>query len=284
MSSQTPISFVNPHAVPSIAPGEIARTAARHRGLITALIHREVASRYRGSGLGLIWAVLNPLIMVGIYTFVFGVAFKARWAGGTGATVEFALLLFCGLIVYNILSDCFVRAPVLITSNPNYVKKVIFPLEVLPFVMVGAALFNALVSFGVWFVICTLLFRLPNAAMIFVPLALVPLAILALGIGWLLASLGVFVRDLAQVVPFLATMLLFLSPVFYPVASLPEVIRPFVYLNPLTLPIETVRQLLFLGGPLNWPAWAVYSIGSAVFSYACFVWFQKTRTGFADVV
>ncbi|MBB4016042.1 lipopolysaccharide transport system permease protein [Chelatococcus caeni] len=284
MNSQAPIGLVNPHAVPSIAFGEIMRTAARNRGLIAALILREVASRYRGSGLGLIWAVLNPLIMVGIYTFVFGVAFKARWAGGTGATVEFALLLFCGLIVYNVLSECLVRAPVLITSNPNYVKKVIFPLEVLPFVLVGAALFNALVSFGVWFAICSFFFRLPNATIIFVPLALVPLAVLALGVGWLLASLGVFVRDLAQVVPFVATMLLFLSPVFYPVAALPEVIRPFVYFNPLTLPIETVRQLLFLGGAINWPAWAVFCIGSTLFCYASFVWFQKTRKGFADVV
>lgn len=275
---------VNPHLRPSVALSEIVRSIVRNRGLIAALIHRDIASRYRGSALGFAWAVLNPMIMVGVYTFVFGVAFKARWTGGTGETVEFALLLFLGLVIYNILSECLVRSPVLIISNPNYVKKISFPLEILPVSLVGSAVLTGIVNFCVWYTICTLLFRTPSVTTVFVPFAIIPLAILALGVGWLMASLGVFIRDLAQVVPFLSTMLLFLSPVFYPVAALPEFMRPIAYLNPLTLPIETIRNLTLLGGGVDFEAWLIYLMAAMTFGYLGFVWFQRTRKGFADVI
>lgn len=276
--------FANPHAQPSIAPIEVIRSAIRNRNLILALIQRELASRYQGAGLGFVWAILNPLIMVAIYTFVFGVAFKARWVGGTGATAEFALMLFCGLVVYSILSECLLRAPMLVVSNPNYVKKVIFPLETLPFVIVGSALFNAFVSFCVWFVVCVLFLRMPNATSVLLPVVIIPLVLVSLGVTWLLSSLGVFLRDLAQIVPFVSTVLLFMSPVFYPLASLPKIIQPFIFFNPLTLPIESARAVLFLGGGVDWSAWSLSLVMSLIFCYLCFVWFQKTRKGFADVV
>jgi len=268
----------------SISPLSMLRSLVLHRRLAVSLIKREVIGRYRGSMLGTLWSFFNPLMMLLIYTFVFSVVFQARWKGGSGSKTEFALVLFSGLLVFNVFSECLNRAPTLILMNVNYVKKVVFPLEILPLVSQGAAVFHGLVSFVVWFVFYVVFFGLPPATAWLFPLVVLPLMFLCLGLGWFLASLGVYLRDVAQFVGLLVTALMFLSPIFYPVSALPERYRSVMELNPMTPVIEQVRGVLILGQVPNWHDFAMQFIGSIVIAWLGFSWFQKTRKGFADVL
>lgn len=268
----------------SSAPREMVCSLWRNRDLIKALVRREVVGRYRGSIMGMLWSFLNPLFMLGVYTFVFSVVFKARWNAGSDSKTEFALVLFAGLIVFNLFADCFNRAPSLISSNVNYVKKVIFPLEILPWVVMGSALFHALVSLGVWLFFYILVFGIPPASALLLPVVIVPVILFTMGLAWLLASLGVFLRDVTQVVGIATTMLMFLSPIFYPISALPAKYKPILFLNPLTLAIEQVRNVLIWGNVPDLLAFAVYLGLSALLAFLGFAWFQKTRKGFADVL
>lgn len=255
-----------------------------NRGLILALIKREILGRYKGSLIGLLWSFINPLFMLLIYTFVFSIVFKARWTGGGDSKTEFALVLFAGLIVFNLFSECINRAPTLITSNTNYVKKVIFPLEILPLVSLGTALFHTIISFLVWLVAYILLFGLPHITVLLLPLIFIPLIFFILGVSWFLASFGVFFRDLNQFIGMLVTALMFLSPIFYPISALPEKYQIYLMLNPITPVIEQARDILFWG---KCPDITIYFAGlliSSVCAILGFVFFQKTRAGFADVL
>lgn len=263
---------------------EPVRCLLRNSGLVLSLVKRDVIGRYQGSILGLFWSFANPLFMLAVYTFVFTVIFKSRWAGGTDSKVEFALLLFAGLIVFNIFAECVNRAPGLIIANANYVKKVVFPLEILPWVSVGASLFHASVSFLVWIFAYLLFIGIPHATIFLLPIVLFPLMLLVMGISWMLASLGVYLRDVSQVIVIVTTMLMFLSPIFYPASALPKVYHSVFMLNPLMPVIEQVRNIMYWGVNIDWLTYAVYLIGSAVFSWVGLFWFQKTRTGFADVI
>ncbi|MBC7126082.1 MAG: ABC transporter permease [Bacteroidales bacterium] len=265
-------------------PKEMVASLWRHRQLIYASAKREVLGRYRGSALGLLWSFFNPLFMLTVYTFVFSVVFQARWGSGTGSKTEFALLLFAGLIIFNLFSECFMRAPSIILSNPNYVKKVVFPLEILPFVVLLSALYHALISLGVWFIAYTVLFGVPYKTIFFLPLIILPFCFFIMGISWILASLGVFLRDVSQFIAILTTVLLFLSPIFYPATALPEFYRNFIYLNPLTTVIEQTRGTLFWGEMPNFIITLCYWLATALFAWIGFAWFQKTRKGFADVL
>ncbi len=256
-----------------------------HRHLIWQLTRREVIGRYRGSFLGLFWSFFNPLLMLAIYTFVFSVVFQARWGGGaqTGR-MEFALILFAGLIVFNLFAEIVSRAPGLIVGHPDYVKKVVFPLQILPVVAAGSALFHALVSLAVLLLAYLLFhFSLPWTVLL-LPLVLLPLLILTVGLAWFLASLGVFLRDVAQAIGLLTTALLFLSPIFFPAAALPEAIRPYLFLNPLALIIEQTREVLIWGRMPDWGGLALYALVSFGVAGAGLLWFEKTRKGFADVL
>ncbi|EXJ15984.1 ABC transporter permease [Imhoffiella purpurea] len=256
----------------------------RHRELILTLVRREVIGRYRGSVLGILWSFFNPLFMLAVYTFVFTVVFQARWSGGGGTKAEFAMLLFVGLILFNLFAECVNRAPSLILGHANYVKKVVFPLEILVPVTLGSAVFHALVSLAVWLVAYLLLFGLPHATLLLLPIVLVPLLLLTLGLSWLLASLGVFLRDVSQVVVILTTTLMFLSPIFYPVSAIPEGYRGFLALNPLAPAIEQARDILFWGRGIDWGSYGMGLIASALIAWLGFAWFQRTRRGFADVL
>lgn len=234
--------------------------------------------------MGILWSLFNPVFMLTVYTFMFSVVFKARWNGGEGSRTEFALVLFAGLIVFNIFGECLNRAPNCILGNANYVKKVLFPLEILPCVSLGAALFHALISIGVWLLAYVFLFGVPHASVVLMPLVLLPLLLFTLGITWALAALGVYLRDVAQVVGLITTALMFLSPVFYPVSALPEPYRVLMQFNPLTPAIEQARTVLFWG---EWPDMTMlglYLLGGMVTAWLGFAWFQKTRKGFADVL
>lgn len=240
--------------------------------------------RYRGSVLGLFWSFFNPVLMLTIYTFVFSVVFKARWGLGGESRFEFALILFCGLIVFNLFAESITRAPSLIVGNVNYVKKVVFPLEILPLVSMGAALFHGTVSLGVLLVFYVLVSASLHWTIIFTPLVILPLLLTTLGMSWFLASLGVFIRDVAQTIGLLVTVLMFLSPIFYPVASLPEKYRIFIYMNPLTVIIEQMRDVLIWGKLPSWSGWCVMMVVGIATAWLGLVWFQKTRKGFADVL
>ena len=185
--------------------------------------------------MGLTWSFFNPLIMLTVYTFVFSVVFKARWSVAGEDKINFAIILFVGLIAYNLFAECINRAPGLILSNSNYVKKVVFPLEVLPSVALGSALFHAAVSLTVLLAAQLIINqRLPWTVVIF-PVILLPLLLATMGFAWVLSALGVYVRDIGQVTTIFTTILMFLSPLFYPVSALPKAYEFLLQLNPWTL-------------------------------------------------
>ena len=229
----------------SLAPREIIASLWRNRYLIKKSIQREVVGRYRGSFLGIFWSFFHPMFMLAVYTFVFSVVFKARWQSGSDSKTEFALILFSGLMVFNLFSECINRAPSLLLAHASYVKKVVFPLEILPWVVIGGATFHLGISLAVWLIAYTLLFGVPHATALLLPVVLVPLVLFTAGLSWWLASIGVYLRDVSQFVSIVTTAMMFLSPIFYSTASLPEQFRVIMQLNPLTPVIEQTRDLLF---------------------------------------
>lgn len=268
----------------STSPKEMFNSFWRNRSLITALVQREVVGRYRGSFMGILWSFFNPVFMLVVYTFVFSVVFKARWSGGSDSKTEFALILFAGLIVFNFFAECFNRSPTLILSNANYVKKVVFPLEILPWITVGSALFHMVISLTVWLLAYLILFGIPHLTVLLFPLIILPLLLMIMGLTWALASLGVYLRDVAQFIGILTTVLMFLSPIFYPASALPEKYQHLLMLNPLTPAIEYARDILFWGKLPDFTVLGIYLGGSTLIAWLGFAWFQKTRKGFADVI
>ena len=265
-------------------PAEMVNSLWRNRSLIHASAKREVLGRYRGSALGLLWSFFNPLFMLAVYTFVFSEIFKARWSAGSESKTEFVLVLFVGLIVFNLFAECINRAPGLILSNPNYVKKVVFPLEILPFVSLMSALYHALISLAVWLAAYLMLFGIPHATVLLLPFVMLPFIMFIMGLAWLLASLGVFLRDVSQFIGVAVTTLMFLSPIFYSASTLPENYQLILYLNPVTPAIEMTRDVLYWGNSPNFAVLAAYWLATAVIAWLGFAWFQKTRKGFADVI
>ena len=256
----------------------------RNRELIKASAKREVLGRYRGSLLGLLWSFFNPLFMLTVYTFVFSEVFKARWSAGSESKTEFALVLFAGLMVFNLFAECINRAPGLILSNPNYVKKVVFPLEILPFVGLLSAMYHMFISLGVWLVAYVILAGMPHVTVLLLPLVILPFALFIMGLSWALASLGVFLRDVSQFIGVVVTTLMFLSPIFYPVSVLPEAYQHILYLNPLTSAIEMTRDVLYWGKLPDFQVLALYWLVTVAIAWFGFALFQKTRKGFADVL
>lgn len=277
--------MINPHASHPTSLAALTRSVWQHRDLILQMTRREVVGRYRGSIMGIAWSFFNPILMLVVYTFVFSVVFKARW--GTGADesqTTFAIVLFVGLIVYGLFAEMVNRAPALILSNVNYVKKVIFPLEILPIIALGAALFHALISLGVLLLAILLINGSLVWTAIFFPLIILPLLIATLGVAWFLASLGVFVRDVGQTIGIITTVLMFLSPLFYPISSLPEKFQIWLMLNPLTFVIEQSRAVMIFGKLPDWGGLGIYAVASLLIAWTGYWWFQKTRKGFADVL
>ncbi len=256
----------------------------RHRELLWQLTERDTVARYRGSAMGLVWAAIYPLLMLTVYTFFFTEVFRSKWNLAVQNKGEFALILFVGLLLHGFLSEAIMRAPSLIVGNPNLVKKVVFPLEILPAVNLGTALFHLLIGFLIWLGFCLAINGAPPPTALLLPVLLVPLALMTLGFSWILASLGLYLRDVGHVVPIVATVLMFASPIFYPVAALAEPFRSIVMFSPLTVPIEQARIVLIGGRTPDWTAFAIYSAISVCVALAGFVWFQGTRKGFADVL
>ena len=268
----------------SISPKEMVASFWRNRDLILALTKREVIGRYRGSFMGILWSFFNPLFMLAVYTFVFSVVFKARWGAGSDSKTEFALILFTGLMVFNVFSECINRAPGLILANVNYVKKVVFPLEILPWVALGASLFHGLVSLVVWLLAYSIFFGTPHLTALYLPLIIFPLVLFIMGLSWFLASLGVYMRDVSQFIGVITTVLMFMSPVFYSAEALPEAYRGILYINPLTPAIEQARLVLYFGHMPDIQLLLKCLLMSILVALLGFAWFQKTRRGFADVI
>jgi lipopolysaccharide transport system permease protein len=277
---------INPHAAQPTSLAALAYSLWRNRQLIEQMTRREVVGRYKGSAMGLVWSFLNPVFMLAIYTIVFSEIFKSRWGGvgADGSKTEFAIVLFVGMIVLNLFSEVLNRAPGLILSNVNYVKKVVFPIEILPVIAMGAALFHSFISLGVLLTAFLIFNGYLHWTIIFSPLVFLPLVILTLGIAWMLASLGVFIRDVGQTIGLITTVLMFLAPVFYPITAVPEGLRPFIMANPLTFIIEQAREVLIWGHLPNWPGLGIYTLVATVVAWLGYAWFQKTRKGFADVL
>lgn len=268
----------------SLTPAAMLDSLWRHRYLISSLIKREIIGRYRGSILGLLWSFFNPIFMLAVYTFVFSVVFQARWTTVEESRALFALVLFAGLIIFNLFAECINRAPTLILTNVNYVKKVVFPLEILPWVILGTALFHSLVSFLVWLLFSLFVIGTPPLTMLFFPLILLPLLLLIVGLSWLLASVGVFLRDVSQFVTIITTMLMFLTPIFYPLTAIPDNYQALILCNPLAYVVEQGRGLLIFGQLPDWKIYCALTLGTFLLAWGGFAWFQKTRKGFADVL
>lgn len=258
----------------------------RHRALIRILTRREIAGRYRGSMLGSLWTVATPLLMLAVFTLVFGVVLSARWPGaaGQGGIGMFALALLAGLLIHTLLAEVLSGAPALVVGQPNYATKMVFPLETLAWVSLLAALVHMLAGLALLLVFNGLWGTGFFLAELALPLVLAPFALLLLGLAWLLAALGVYVRDLLQLVGPMVMMVMFLGPVFVPRSAMPAAIQPWLALNPITVPIEQARRVIFDG---FWPDWqvlgcyalasiAVYALGLAVFN--------MLKKGFADVL
>ncbi|MFN7950769.1 MAG: ABC transporter permease [bacterium] len=265
-------------------PGSL-RALIDARTLVASLIRRDIQARYRGSLLGGLWAFLQPLALLAIYTFVFGRIFRSRWPGldqrGLG---DFALTLFCGLVPFALLSECGTRGPSLVTSVPSYVKRTVFPLEILAFSLVGGAIFHALVSLGVLVAASLVMTRTLAWTLVLVPVVALPLIMLTLGLTWFLASLGVFVRDLGLVIGLLLQVLLFLSPIFYPLEAVPEAYRAWMPLNPMTWTVESFRRVVLWAQLPDWTGFGIWSGVTGAWMVLGYTWFMKTKHAFADVL
>ncbi len=280
---------MNPHAAQPTSLRAILSSMWHNRLLIWQMSKRDVMGRYKGSLMGLMWSFLNPLLMLLVYTFFFAVVFKSKWgtpvvAGTEETKTHFATILFAGMIVHSLFAEVLNRAPTLILSNINYVKKVVFPLEILPIISLVSAIFHALVSLSVLLFVYATFNGFLNWTIVFVPVVFLPLIILIIGLAWILASLGVYARDVGQTIGIAMTVMMFLSPVFYPISSLPEFMRPWMLANPLTFIIEQARAVIIWGQIPHFRGLLVYSLVSTTVAWLGFVWFQKTRKGFADVL
>ena len=275
---------MNPHKKFSTNPLAMLRSIVRNRQLIYQMAKRDVIGRYRGSVFGLAWSFFNPLIMLAVYTFVFSVVFQSRWNTATDSQSEFALALFIGMIVHGLLAECVGRAPSIILSHVSYVKKVVFPLEILPWVAMIATLFHSLISIGVWGVFYAVANQTLQWTVVFLPLVLLPLVFFTMGLTWILAALGVYLRDIGQMTGVFTTILMFLSPVFYSADRLPENFKTLMYLNPLTFIIEQARDVSMWGKIPDWEGLGIAVLVSLIAAWLGFVVFQRTRQGFADVL
>ena len=276
---------MNPHAAQRATLSAMVASLWRNRRLIAQMVRREVVGRYRGSMFGLAWSFFNPIVMLAIYTFVFSEVFKMRWGVGEDESkAQFAVVLFAGIIVHGLFAEVLARAPAAILVNVNYVKKVVFPIEILPVIAVGTALFHSLVSVGVLVAAFVLFNGYLHWTALFAPLVLLPLVLLTMGVAWMLAAFSVFLRDVGHTIGIITMALMFLSPVFYPVTALPENLRPWLMVNPLTFIIEQAREVLIWGHLPNWSGLGLYTLAAILVCWAGFAWFQKTRTGFADVL
>jgi lipopolysaccharide transport system permease protein len=264
-------------------PVSIVVCLFQNRYLIGQLTRRDVLLKYRGSYLGIGWSFLYPLLLLAAFTFVFGKIFGSRWPQHADHAVPFALIMYCGLIVFNIFSEVAGAAPRLIHGYPSYVKKIIFPLEILPVVLVATACIHAAINLAILF-LAIALFGKVHLTLFLAPIVLLPMLLFAFGVAWFLAAVGVFVRDLVHVMPVFVQILMFLSPIFYPVTAVPEYLQWFYRINPFSAVIEDLRRVALWGEAPHWGSWSAtlaFSLLAAAIAYAFFL---HAKEEFADVI
>jgi len=255
-----------------------------NRKLLFMMAKRDVQLKYKGSILGVSWNIITPIIMLIIYTFVFSSIFKMRWSEVESSKYEFALILYIGILFYGVFADAINSMPRLISSNVNFVKKIVYPLETLAIVQVLVSLFNFTMGFIIWILAYILLFGWPPSTIFLIPLVILPFSIVLIGLGWFLSATGVFLRDTPHVTTIVTSTLMFLTPVFYPLAAVPEKYRILIYLNPLATVIESARSLMFWGEIPNILVIAVLWVSSFIIAILGLIWFQNIKGRFADVL
>lgn len=275
--SESVLHYLNPVAM--------VRNLWQHRDLIRQFTKREIEGRYKGSFLGLFWSFINPLVLLLIYTFVFGFVLKSRWPEARSDSLgEFAVTIFCGLTAFNVFNECVSRASNLVVGVPNYVKKVVFPLEILPVSILGSALFHAGVSLSILLCASIIVTHTVQWTLILLPIIMLPLLFFAVGISWFLASMGVFVRDIGYTVALGLQILFFMTPIFYPLTIIPEPIQTIMRLNPMAPVVENFRRIILWGNFPSWfglISWVSLSFVVMMMGYA---WFQKTKKAFSDII
>lgn len=277
--------MINPHARLPLLPFAMWHSLLDNRQLIMRMARRDIVARYRGSFGGMLWTVVTPVIMLLVYTFVFSVVFKARWGVDEDQSrSQFAIVLFAGLLMHGLLAEVLNAATGVVAANANYVKKVVFPLEVLPVIQLSVSLFQCFIGIGV-LLLASMLFNasIPATAPLII-LVLVPLSLLTLGLAWFLAALGVYVRDVTQITQVVTTILLFVSPVFFPVSAIFEAFQAPIRWNPLTFLIEQAREVLVWGNLPDFGGLFAYTGGALLLAWLGYAWFQAMRKGFADVL
>jgi len=265
-------------------PGAPFWFAWRQRQLIRRLVQRDVEQRYRGSALGKIWAVFAPLFRLVLYTVAFGAVIQPQWQLAVPSPTEIALIYFSGLIVFDFFFECVNRAPTLMFENISYVKKIVFPLQIIAWVVLGGALFRLAIGVAILAIFFLAVKGLPPPAVLIIPFLLVLLAMVTLGFVWLLSSLSVFLRDINHLIALMMPAVMFLTPVFFPLSAAPGWAQRVLYINPLTFILEAVRGALFRD---EWPNWIIlgsYTVFAVVFMWFGYRVFERLRSGFADVL
>lgn len=256
----------------------------RHRVLAFEMTRRDIQGRYRGASFGMLWSLISPFLLLLVYTLAFGFILKSRWPGTSGSTIEFALILFAGLTVHAFFAECLVRAPLLIVGRSAYVKRVVFPIEIFGWTTVLAATFHLMMNLLVLLLLNAWWSGEVHATALLLPIVLIPLIVLSVGVVWMVSALGVYLRDIGQVAGVAATAMLFLSSAIVPLESIPESYRIVFELNPLTLIIDQVRDVVIWGRLPDWSALSWYSAVACVFTAVAYGVFRRLQTGFADVL
>ncbi len=263
---------------------DVFRPVTHHTHLLLQLSKRGIQSRYRGSVLGMFWSLLTPLLMLLVYSFVFSVVFKAKWNHPGAEDANFGVILFSGMIIHALFSEPMVLSSTSITGNTQYVKKVVFPLEIMPWSMTIVASFQALISFFILILFMLFSGMAIHPTLLLFPVVVAPLLLFTVGLGWILSSLTVFIRDIAQLVGIVSTIALFISPVFYPVERLPLIWQSVIYLNPISYIVDQMRRIAIYGEMPDWTGLGVYTLISLLLAWLGLALFQRLRSGFADVL
>jgi lipopolysaccharide transport system permease protein len=255
----------------------------RRLDLILSLTKRELAARYRGSALGIIWALLTPIVMIAIFTIIFAGIFKAKF-GVSSSQWDYALYLFCGLLPWNAFQESLQLSSSTIVAHANLVKRVVFPLETLPVSLSLAAAVNQLFGTIVLVAAIVILRREIHSTIVFLPLILIPQIIATFGGAWLVASLGVFIRDIVQGIALVLMAWMYLTPIIYPESLVPQAYRSIINVNPFTPLVRNYRRILIEGLSPDWTGLAYFSAFAILSFIVGYWWFARTRKNFADVI